>query len=728
MNNSSNPIMKTDDEIDLAQIFGIFWGRKYVIIFVTIIALVVGVLYALLQIPIYRADALVQLEEKSGGGLALSDELSGLFSETPQSVTEVEIIRSRMILVDVVKNLNLDRIATPKRLPLIGNFLSRYNLPDPEWELLSSYAWHNEAISLSLMEVPEYLLGEPVTLIAQGNDQFSVDLNGQILEGKVGELLLDSTTNFKLRVDQLEGVVGREYILTKIIPAIAADELRGNLSISERGKNSSILQLVLNGPRRDEVTEILNQITQVYQSQNLLRSAAEAENSLAFIREQLPQAQEQVQAAEDALNAFKSSQDSVDLSFETLSLLEQAVAIEGQLSALILKEQELQKRFTQSHPSYQTLLDNRRELTSQLAEIRGKTVNLPETQQEMLHLSQDLEVAQQVYLQLLNRSQELNVIKAGTLGSIRIIDTALTRLDPIEPNRKMIVVLAGILGLILSMAYVLISSYLKRGVQSVEEIEEMGIPVYATISRVGNGEYNDGGSRKERISILAKDSPTNLAVEALRSLRTSLHFGMLDAKSSLIMITSSRPHDGKSFVSINLATVVAQSGQNVCLVDLDLRRGYLRRFLSVKKNAPGITDVLAGDALIEDVIHRDEDTGLYFISTGKYPPNPSELLMSQQFSELMEYLDKRFDLTILDTPPILAVTDPIIVGKYTGMVLLVARHGQTNTGEIGASKKILETNDIKITGAVLNGYDAKVAQKSGQIAYQYQYSYKTRDS
>ncbi len=725
MTDSSKNGMDHDDEIDLVQLFAIFWRRKYLIIFVTVLALIIGVIFALLQTPIYRADALVQLEEKSGGGLALSDDLSGLFSEAPQSVTEVEIIRSRMILVDVVENLRLDQIATPRRLPIVGNFLSRYNLPDPKWDFLSGYAWHDEVISLALLEVPENLIGESITLTSMGNNAFQVDVDGQLLDGQVGEILRDSESDFTLLVDELVGIAGREFELTKIAPVIAADNLRKNLSISERGKNSSILQLEFRGSDRDQVTEILNQITLVYQSQNLLRSAAEAENSLEFIREQLPQAQEQVQAAEDALNAFKSSQDSVDLSFETQSLLEQAVEIEGQLNALILEEQELQKRFTQNHPLYQTLLDSRRELTSQLDDIRSKIVNLPETQQEMLHLSEDLEVARQVYLQLLNRSQELNVIKAGTLGSIRIIDTALALPKPVEPNKKLVVILAGFLGLVLSMAYVLLSSYIKRGVRTPDEIEDTGIPVYATISRVGNGEFGNNGSRKGDISILAKKSPTNLAIEALRSLRTSLHFGMLDAKSSLIMITSSRPKDGKSFVSVNLATVIAQSGQNVCLIDLDLRRGYLRRFFSLEKHSPGITDVLAGEAQIDDVIIRDEDTGLHFIPTGKYPPNPSELLMSRQFNALMESLDNRFDLTILDTPPILAVTDPTIVGKYAGMILMVTRYGQTTKEEIVASQKVLENNDLKVAGAVLNDYDVKSAQKAGQVSYQY--SYKTRD-
>ena len=216
-----------------------------------------------------------------------------------------------------------------------------------------------------------------------------------------------------------------------------------------------------------------------------------------------------------------------------------------------------------------------------------------------------------------------------------------------------------------------------------------------------------------------------MAIEALRSLRTSLHFGMLEAKKSILMVTSSRPGEGKSFLSVNLAVVMAQAGQNVCLVDVDIRRGYLRRFFGIEKGIPGLTDVLAGDALIEDVIQQDPDSGLYFLPSGKYPPNPSELLLHKNFAQALDYMNKYFDFTILDTPPILAVTDPIIVGKYVGMTLLVTRHHLTNIGEIKASLKIAETNGLKITGAVLNAYDAK-KNSHADGNYSYQYEYKSR--
>jgi len=712
-------------EIDLTVLISLLFARKLAILIIITISTLLGVAFAVLSTPIYSADALVQLEEKSGGGLAVSADLADMLgSAAPQSVAEIEILRSRMILTEVVNDLHLDWYAEPRRLPLIGNFLTRVTLPDPGLPMLGHFAWQEEGITLAALKVPPAYLGKPLTLTAKGGGAFIVEFGGFVLNGQVGEVL--QTDNFTLLVQTLNGAAGRQFILQQDHISDVLKDLRDVLYIGEKGKKSSILRLAVKDENANRAARILDQILKVYVRQNLFRNAAEADSSLSFIEQQIPVAQATVRQAEGKLNAYKLSQDSVDLSFETLSMLEQTVEIETQLNALSLQEQELQKRFTQNHPAYKTLLEKRAQLQDRLSEIREKTGALPETQLEMLRLSLDLEVAQETYLQLVSRAQELQVIKAGTLANIRVIDQAMADPEAVLPNKKILVVLSFVMGVVLSLGYVVARTFVSRGIETTVEIEGLGLPVYATIPKVGNGKYA-GEKRHGALSILAKSDPANLAVEALRSLRTSLHFGMLEAANSVLMITSSRPGEGKSFLSVNLATVVAQAGQNVCLVDADIRRGYLRRFFGVEKTAPGLTDVLAGDALIEDVIVQDEDSGLYFVPAGRYPPNPSELLMHQNFADVMHYLDARFDITILDTPPLLAVTDPAIIGKYAGMALLAAKHHLTNIAEVKASLKTAKTSGLKIAGAVLNVYDAKKA-KGVHGAASYHYEYKPREA
>jgi len=715
-----------DDEIDLLALFGSLWARKFTILAITTITVILGVAYALITPPVYQADALVQLEEKSSGGLALSTEMSDLLGgQAPLSVAEIEIIKSRMVLGTTVENLRLDWSATPKRLPVIGDFLTRYKLPDPGLSLLSEYAWHDERIVIGRLDLPSRLEEKPLVLTAQGEGTFTIDVGGKELNGKVGETLRDEALGFALLVDVLEGKPGRQFVIEKQSLSKTISNLRSALSVSERGRKSSILQLVLKDRHPDRAARILDEIIQVYLLQNLQRNAAEVDSSLQFILEQLPEAKDDVTRAEEALNAFKAAQDSIDLSFETRTLLEQAIEIEGELNKLDLQEQELQKRYTPSHPAYQALLDNRAQLQRRLEEIRSKTNTLPQIQQDMLRLTQDLEVAQEIYLQLQARAQELKVVKAGTIGNVRVIDTAMPAPFPVAPKKKIIVALSMILGLMAGAGFALLRSFMNRGIRSTEELESLDIPVYATIPKSDKVE-SIASKRGKGGGILAIKDPTDLSVEALRSLRTSLHFGMLEAGNKLCTITSSRPGEGKSFVSLNLATVMAQSDQKICLVDADLRRGYLNRYFGKHRKDKGLSDYLAGEAEIEDILHKDEKSGLHYIISGQYPPNPSELLMHERLQELCENLDKEFDFTIFDTPPILAVTDPLIIAKYTGMLLMVVRAELTLLDQVRASLKKIDVNGLKLTGAILNGDDPKT-KSYGYSNYQYHYEYKARE-
>ena len=226
---------------------------------------------------------------------------------------------------------------------------------------------------------------------------------------------------------------------------------------------------------------------------------------------------------------------------------------------------------------------------------------------------------------------------------------------------------------------------------------------------------------------MAQTRPDDLVVEALRSLRTSLHFGMLDASTNTILFTSAAPGAGKSFTAVNLAAVAAQAGQKVCLVDADLRKGYLRRFFDREKGAAGLAEFLAREKTLDEVLIQGPIPGLSVITSGRFPPNPSELLMRPEFEALLNTLNDRFDLIIVDSPPALAVTDPVVIGRYTGATIVVARHLETMVGELEAVRRTFETAGCKLTGAILNGY--KITEGSsygGQYQYyNYRYSYKS---
>lgn len=707
------------NEIDLAHILAILWGRKFWILGATLAALACGVFYLAVTPPIYRADAMIQLEERAAS-LGLPATVRDLMDASPRSVTQIEILRSRMVLGQVVADLNLDWYAAPMLAPVIGYALTRYNLPIPDAAILSRYARGGEYISLDLLEVPPHWVGRAVELVITGEGRYRITApDGQRADGIVGETLYLFSPSFALRVGELRGAPGRIFEIRQRGEQGVIGSLRGRLAVAERGSQSGILNVSFTHEQPAEARRILNAIVQAYIDQNIARSAAQAESGLRFIEEQLPQAQEAVARAEAELNTFRQSQQSVDLSYETQNLLTQITRIENELTTLAQQEDEISQRYTQSHPVYQQLLSQRQRLQGQRDALREETDELPETQRAILNLTRNVELAQTSYIELLRRSQELQVLQASTVGNVRLVDSAQTASAPVEPRRNVVLGLAGLLGLMAGVGGVLLANWLRRGVQGGEELEKIGLPVFATINYTPSAAGEDKARNRSREIVAIKD-PTDLAVEAFRSLRTSLHFGMLDAATRSIAVTSTAPNAGKSFTSVNLSVVTAQAGQTVCLVDADMRRGQLRKYFDAPKL--GLAQVLAGTVALDDVLVDGPVAGLKFLPAGEFPPNPSELLMRKSLSDLVNELNARFDLSIFDTPPVLAVTDPVIIAQVVGATIAVVRFDETPIGEVLAMKRTLESAGVRLSGAVLNGFDPRKAN-AGSYSYSYNYRY-----
>ncbi|WP_232831445.1 polysaccharide biosynthesis tyrosine autokinase [Pseudogemmobacter bohemicus] len=725
----SGNLSSNDRDPELFEILGHLWSGKYLIAAVTILALAVGAFLSLRANSVYQASALMQLETRSGA-LALPEGMQELLGGDSKSgvatETESEIIRSRMVISAAVSELDLQKQITPLPLPILGQLPRRLSLPDTGIALLAPYQWGNERLTADLFTVPDRWLGQSFTVTVTGADSYSLVLpDGSRHDGRLRAELVLAESGVRLGIDDINAPVGRRFILKRLSLEQAVREVQREFTVTSTSRNSSILRLRFNDPDPRQAERVLDAIARAYVAQNISRSAAEAENSLSFIETQLPLARTEVERAEQALNTYRQEQNSIDVDYETRSLLERATRIEGELNALTLQEEELRKRYTINHPTYQLLMENRSGLERELEQVRKETAGLPETQKEIFNLTRDLDVAQQVYFQLLNRAQELRVVRASTVGSVRIIDTAYADGSRVSPRTGLYLAVAGGLGLVLGAAIVLLRRMLRRGIRGSEEIEKLGLPVFGTVS------YAPGASdhRRQRgdLPIHALEHPEDLVVEAMRSLRTALRFGMLDTGSKAVLLTSAAPGAGKSFTAINLAVVTAQAGQRVCVIDADLRRGYLRRYLKQPKNTPGLAEYLSGEKQLQEVLHEGPVPGVSYILTGRYPPNPSELLMRDGFRTLLDEINPHYDLIIVDSPPALAVTDPVVLGRYVGATILITRHLETMAGEIEAVRRSFETAGSRLAGAVLNGYKQEEGSRYGghYQYYNYRYSYRS---
>ena len=719
------PMPNKAEDIDLMELAGHLWAGKLWIAGFTAAALAVGAFTVLKATPIFQAEGLLQLESKSGAAAlpeGMQELLGGASTAKSPGESEMVIMTSRMVMSEVAQQLNLQIEAHPRPWPLVGMLPVRIGVPDFWFGAFAAYQRGNEAISVSELSLPKEWQGKDLVLTITAPGEFRLDLpDGSTLEGPMRRRVAKADPAVSILVDNLQGPVGREFLISNQSLASEVQQLQANFSVAEFPRGSSILRVTFTDPSPRKAEQILDAIAQAYVSQNISRSAAEARNSLGFIDNQLPKAEEAVVLAQDALNVYQQAQNSVDVDYETKSLLDRATQLETELNALSLKEEELKDRYTIQHPVYQALLQNRATLEAQLADLRESTATLPETQKEIFNLSRNLEVAQQVYVQLLNRQQELRVVQASTVGSVRVIDTAYSNGIKVAPRGSKIMMLHLLVGLVLGAGFVLGRRMLSRGIRGAQEIEKLGLPVFATVNF--SPAAANHRARKGTLPIMALTNPDDLVIEALRSLRTSLHFGMLDAETNTILITSAAPGAGKTFTSVNFAVVAAQAGQRVCVIDADLRKGYLRRYFGKDKTTPGLSEYLAQEKTLEEVMFEGPVEGLWVIASGRFPPNPSELLMRAEFSQLLQELSGMFDLVIIDSPPALAVTDPVVIGRFTGARILVARHMETMAGEVEAVKRAFESAGSKITGAILNGYKVEEGARYGGNSHYYNYRY-----
>lgn len=685
------------DEGELGRYIAELLDHRKLILTITGCCLMLTALYALLATPIYQADALIQVEQKQGN--AILDSLSQMLPDSqPISAPEISLIQSRMVVGQTVDDLNLRIDVQKKYFPLVGKGVAR---------LLGEEAGTLSVAKLSLPTTTDLKPG--VALITVIDSQhFSVTYGDETATGLVGQMI--NKNGLSLLVEKINAQPGERFVMREFTRLAAVDRLQSILTVADQGKDTGMLELKLTGDNKQQISKILDNLSYHYLAQNIDREAAQDAKSLQFLNQQLPQVRNELDHAEDKLNAYRQQKDSVDLSLEAKSVLDQVVNVDNQLNELTFREAEVSQLYTKEHPTYKALLEKRGTLEQQKQKLNKQVSSMPSTQQEVLRLSRDVESGRAVYMQLLNRQQELSIAKSSAIGNVRIVDDAVAAPKPVRPQKILLVLAGVVLGFILSVSVILLRIFFHRGIDSADQLEEAGLHVYASIPKsewlkktTPRRIKSFRQQRDNGVNFLAAENPADLAIEAIRSLRTSLHFNMLDASNNVVMISGATPEAGKTFISANLAAIMSLTGQRVLLIDADMRRGTGHKVFDVS-NAMGLAEVLSGEAPFAKPITRvqKDDYNFDFLPRGKTPANPAERLMGPVMPELIKWASENYDLVIVDTPPVLAVTDAVIIGKHVGTLLLVARY-QTNTvREIELSIKRFTQCNINVQACVLN--------------------------
>ena len=674
------------------------------------VAIAAATTYAVSASPVYRADALIQVESNTADATDSLGALAAMFDNKATTAAEIELLRSRLVVGESVRNLHLDIEVTPVRFPLIGTALARHAsaTSDALAEApfgLKRFAWGNERITVLQFDVSPRMLEQAFTLVATGEGGYRLMSPGGdvVLDGKAGEVahgVFDSQP-VRLFVGKLVAQPSTRFTLKRLSTQTTIEALRDELKIQENARQSGIISVALDGRDPVGIADVVNEVGTQYLKQNRDRKSAEAEQTLDFLNKQLPELRGQLEDAERRYNTYLEKHGTLNVPEEAHLLLQQMVDNKTRLSELEQQRREMIETFNGAHPSVIALNSKIDALNRTSDDIARKLSTRPKTEQGSLSLLRDVRVTTELYTGLLNRAEQLRVLKASQTGNVRVVDTALVAEKPVRPKKALVVALGAVFGLAAGIVAVFLRRSFLQSVEDSEDIEQkLGLPVLAAIPhskaqvRIESDRQRGKGGRQ----VLAVVAPDDIAIEGIRSLRTALQVAMLESPNNVVMLTGPSPNIGKSFLSMNLAALLGSLDLRVLLIDADLRRGELDRTLGLQHSI-GLADVLRG-ADADLAIQREVLPKLDVMTCGARASDAAELLTGSRFNEMLERLRPCYDLIIIDTPPVLPVTDACLVGKHAGISLMVVRHARHSMRAINETAKRLSQAGITVKGVL----------------------------
>lgn len=706
----------SEDSFDFQMIFNLLRANKWLLAIILSFSLAIAYVYTSSKIPQYKSEALFQVDAVKGNSTVL-DTLSLSSSAGSNFVdTEIALIKSRFILDKVVDKLSLDVKVVGVKHSLWDRLFSRKYKPEDQ-------------LKIRTFDVPQPLLNKRFEIIIEPEHRLRlISSNGkEILSGNIGTLLRNNEAGISLFVERVDAKSGTHFGIIKYSKTIITNKLISKLNISEmRGNVASrgstgILNMSLTGEDPKLVANILNTIVLIASQEDAKKKALEASQTLEFLHKQLPSTKQDLLRSEKKLNAFRAKSGKIDLKYQAQYLLTQFLDMDKRLEELGVERVNLLKRYTEVHPAVSRLESDINTIKEQRRNLEGNLKLLPKSEQQEINLSRDVKVKQSLYLLLLNKIQELQVVKAGTVSGVISLSKATLPDGPVPVKKLFVYFVSMVVGFVIFVILVLGRRILSPKVVDPHWVErEMGLPSLAILPYCDD-ETNTGSGIGKRF-LVAHKRPKNITVEALRSLRTSLLITMsCGVKSKVISLLGVSPGVGKSFVSSNLAYLLATADKKVIILDCDLRAGTIHKYFNSTSNN-GLADCLLGKLPLEDVIKNYSHVGLDFISRGSFPKDPSELLMSDKFKEVIEKLSSIYDVIVLDTPPVALVTDALVVARFSEVNYMVVGAGDHHPVELENSVRRLSSNNISLNGYIFNFN--KKQKHFGSDSYGYYYNSK----
>ena len=691
------------ESLSLWEKLSVLWQHKFLIIFFLVLGTLVGITLAFWERPQYTSDLLLQIDPKGNKAGKAMGEMGALLETASPADAEIRLIRSRMVLANVVEAEHMAISATPE---------------DAKNRLLQKEG----RMDLDMLQIPKMVRDDKWIAEVTGANTFDIytPQGLKLVSGNVGEVVSVpfAGDTLKIQVKQMYATLGEKFVLSQQNPVTVLRNLSKNLVVREEGKQTGIISVSYTHRYADRAAAILNTIANTYLRQNVEMRSAEAEKTLTFLEEQLPAVKAKLDSAEKILATYRHEIGSVDMTGETKAHLEKEMDLQRQLMELEQQRQETVRLFKEEHPAVKTIVNRQNKLRGALASLRQRAETMPLKQQEVLRLQEDVEVNNVQYTTMLNNIQQLQVVRAGEVGNVRIVDYALVEPIPSEPNRINIIFLSVVAAFMLGVFLVFLINMKKNGVCSSIEVErETGISVLSKIPKSHSRFWRKRHHLNRHKPFVMQD-PEDPASEAFNTLLTAIDFMTPEDEKKVMMVTGLIPGVGKSFVSMNLATLMALNGKKVLLIDGDMRRGVVDGGLNI-----GLAEVLAGRATLDTAVARHITDGLFVMSAGKTKSSACELLRTKAMSKLLEEARQKYDMVVVDTPPLSLVTDAELIAPLVDMTLFVLHYGLHSIDEIKESVDKLKNYTNKPSAFVMNHCEREPGHYYG---YGYGYGYYRR--
>ncbi|WP_321782562.1 GNVR domain-containing protein [Burkholderia pyrrocinia] len=707
----SGSISRDTSRLALTELLENVFDHRYAFLSVFLGCLLLAFVYAISATPVYSVDTLIQVQENKHSALGSLSEISNALDiQNSAVVGEIDIARSRTVVTQAIEATGAQaEVSVSNRIPLVGGFLGSILSKDADGLVVPLFntpfwAWGGERIEFRKFDVPDAQIGKRLEFdYLEGNRFLLKDSNGQeVLSGEIGKP--SAGNGYLVDVSRIVARVGTEFRVRRVATAVRLDAILEKLTGAETKRQSGIMQLSLEDSDPVFAARLLNAIAAAYLDVNARRRSEDSEHSLAFLETQLPVVKARLEQAEQALNTFRNTQGSIDSQGDVKLLIDQLALVDKSRLEAKLEYQDLSSKYVAGQPQLAAVANKLKTLDQQSAELKSKVAHLPSQQQTYLRLARDVEVNNQLYVGLLNNTQQLQIAKAGTVGNASIIDKAVVSDKPIRPKRILVIVLGAAIGLILGVAVAQGYALFFRYVRDPKQLEAMvGVPMFCVLPTSPHQIEADLNDRSAFMTV--KEQPDAPLAEALANLALLLRYRMSAerGKSKTVLITSPEPRQGKSMVSANLAHLFSESGFKTVLVRADMSESSIERCLTVKSEK-GLSDVLKGSLDLKKAIVRVREN-FDVLPAGKQVKPLRNLYGTEKLEALIASLRGEYDMIVVDAPSARPVASVAMLTRFADVTLMAARQGSVSYAGVAEAIENLNKVGTDVDGLVFNGFE-----------------------